>query len=518
MNLTGKRIALGGFMHETNTFQPQKTTYADFAEAGDRVPLVRGAGMLARFEGMNTAIAGATDALRATGAQLLPLLWTSATPSGYVTQDAFERITAMLLDELRAALPVDAVYLSLHGAMVAEHLEDPEGELLARVRAVTGPGVPLVASLDLHSNTTRQMFDLCDGMVAYTTYPHVDMAETGAKAGRLLAEILQRGSRPARSYRQLPYLIPLTWQCSTLEPSKSIYARAARIIDEHVASTSFTPGFPAADIRECGAAVFAYGWDREATERATDELFGLVLDAEPHYAGRLYAPDDAVREAMRRAQSAARPILLADTQDNPGAGGSADTIGLLAALIRNRAQHAVLGVLHDPEAARAAHAAGVGNAITIGLGAKSPGARERPLVESWTIEALNDGRMTCHGPMMTGWSLALGPMALLRFGGVRVVLSTKKVQAMDQEPFVHVGVDPRGEKIIALKSSVHFRAAFEPIAEDVLVVESPGAMIVDPVKLPFTRLRRGVRMRPLGPTFPLDTDAPSSRDGERAAR
>ena len=503
MNLTSKRIAIGGFMHETNTFQPQKTTYADFAEAGDRVPLVRGAEMLGRFDGMNTSIAGAMDALKPTGATLLPLLWTSATPSGYVTQDAFERITAMLLDELRAALPVDAVYLSLHGAMVAEHLEDPEGELLSRVRAITRRGVPIVASLDLHSNTTPQMFALCDGLVAYTTYPHVDMAETGAKAGRLLTEILQRGSRPAKAYRQLPYLIPLTWQCSTLEPSKSIYARAGRMIDERVASTSFTPGFPAADIRECGAAVFAYGWDHDATERAADELFTMVMDAEPRYAGRLYTPDDAVREAMRRAQSASRPILLADTQDNPGAGGSSDTVGLLAALIRNHAQHAVLGVLHDPEAARAAHAAGVRSTLTIGVGAKSAGTREEPLVESWTVEALGDGRMTCHGPMMTGWSLALGPMALLTCGGVRVVVSTKKVQAMDQEPFRHVGVDARAEKIIALKSSVHFRAAFEPIADDVLVVESPGAMIVDPAKLPFTRLRAGVRMRPLGPTFPL---------------
>jgi len=503
MNLTGKRIAVGGFMHETNTFQPQKTTYTDFAEAGDRVPLVRGAGMLARFDGMNTSIAGAVDVLKPTGATLVPLLWTSATPSGYVTEDAFERISAMLLDELRAALPVDAVYLSLHGAMVAEHLEDPEGELLARVRAITGRALPIVASLDLHSNTTQQMFALSDAMIAYTTYPHVDMADTGAKAARLLADILQRGQRPAKSYRQVPYLIPLTWQCSMQEPSKSIYAQAARLIDGRVASTSFTPGFPASDIRECGAAVFAYGWDRDATERAVDELFGMVMDAEPRYAGRLYAPDEAVREAMRRAQSASRPILLADTQDNPGAGGSADTVGLLQALIRNRARHAVLGVLYDPEAARAAHAAGTGSTITIGVGAKSAATSERPLVESWKIEALGDGRMTCHGPMMTGWTLALGPMALMTCGGVRVVVSTKKVQAMDQEPFLHLGVDPRAEKIVALKSSVHFRAAFEPIAQDVLVVESPGAMIVDPAKLPFTRLRSGVRMRPLGPTYPL---------------
>ena len=268
-------------------------------------------------------------------------------------------------------------------------------------------------------------------------------------------------------------------------------------------STSYTPGFPAADIRDCGASVFAYGWEAEATQNAAEAIYRMVMEAEPQYAGRLYSPDEAVREAMRRSQSASRPLLLADTQDNPGAGGSADTVGLLEALLRHRAERAVIGVLHDPEAARAAHAAGLGKIATVGVGAKSGAWGERPVVQPWTVERLGEGRMTCHGPMMTNWKLALGPMALLASHGVRVVVSTKKVQAMDQEPFRHVGVEPRGERIVALKSSVHFRAAFEPIAEDVLVVESPGAMIVDPVKLPFTRLRPGVRMRPLGPAFPL---------------
>lgn len=501
MQLTGKRIAVGGFMHETNTFQPQKTTYLDFAEAGDRPPLVRGAKLLTTFEGMNTSIAGAMDTLRPAGATLLPLVWASTTPSGYVTEDAFERITAMMLEELKQALPLDAIYLSLHGAMVAEHLEDPEGELLRRIRVLVGPDLPMVASLDLHSNTTPQMFALSDVMVGYTTYPHIDMGETGSKTAHVLMDLLMRGRRPHKAYRQIPYLIPLTWQCSTLEPSRSIYAKAAQLIDGRVASTSYTPGFPAADIRDCGASVFAYGWEREATEQAVDTLYRMVLEAEPNYAGRLYTPDEAVVEAMKRTQQVSRPILLADTQDNPGAGGSADTVGLLEAMIRQRATQAVLGVLHDPEAARAAHGSGVGSTITIGLGARSGMGGEKPLVQSWTVKQLGDGRMTCHGPMLTGFKLALGPMALLQSGGVGVVVSTKKVQPMDQEPFHHLGVTPSAQRIVALKSSVHFRAAFEPIAQDVLVVESPGAMVADPSKLPFTRLRPEVRMRPLGPAF-----------------
>ncbi|MGI8895103.1 MAG: M81 family metallopeptidase [Casimicrobiaceae bacterium] len=502
-NLAGKRIAVGGFLHETNTFQPQPTTYADFAEAGDRPPLVRGPELLARFDGVNSSIAGAIGVLKPQGATLLPLVWASATPSGYVSDDAFERIAAMLIADLKASLPIDAVYLNLHGAMCTERVEDPEGELLTWIRAIVGPNVPIVASLDLHSNTSSMMFELCDAMVGYTTYPHVDMRETGEKAALLLGRILHSGTVPAKAYRQLPYLIPLTWQCTVLEPSKSIYHEAAKMVGDRVASTSFTPGFPAADIRDCGAAVMAYGWDRAGTESAVDALYRMVLEAEPQYGGRLYAPGEAVREAMRRMRQASRPVVLADTQDNPGAGGSADTVGLLGALIDNNATRAVMGIIHDPDAARAAHSVGEKARITIGIGAKSGAWGERPLVREWTVERLGDGAMTCHGPMMTGWKLALGPMALLSSGGVRVVLSSRKIQAMDPEPFRHLGAEPAAQGILALKSSVHFRAALAPVAGDVLVVESPGAMMVDPSKLPFKRLRHGVRMRPLGPAFPL---------------
>src|SRR4029079_14630883 len=152
-----------------------------------------------------------------------------------------------------------------------------------------------------------------------------------------------------------------------------------------------------ADIHECGAAVFAYGWNPDANERATETLFRHVLEAEPQYAGRLYGPDEAVQEAMRRTQHASRPMLLADTQDNPGAGGSADTVGLLEAMLRQRAEGAVIGILHDPEAARAAHATGRGRTVTVGVGAKSGAWGERPVVRSWTVERLGDGRMTCRG-------------------------------------------------------------------------------------------------------------------------
>jgi len=502
-SLASRRIAVGGFMHETNTFQPELTTYKDFAEAADRPPLTRGEAVLTRFNGINTPIAGALAVVKAAGLVPIPLPWASTTPAGYVTRDAFERITAMILEDLANALPLDALYLSLHGAMVAEHVEDAEGELLARIRTLVGPDLPIVASLDLHSNTTPRMFALTDALVGYCTYPHIDMAETGEKAARMLVRILEKGRKPFKAYRQLPYLIPLTWQCTTVEPSRSIYAEAAALIDERVSSTSFSAGFPAADIYDCGPSVFAYGWDEPAVEGACEALYRSVLESESGYAGRLWSPREAVDEAMRRTRSDPRPVLLADTQDNPGVGGSADTIGLLAAMLEERAEQAVLGVLHDAEAALAAHNAGLGSEIVVGVGARGGAWGERPVVRPWRVEQLGDGNMTCQGPMLKGWPLALGPTARLRCDGVSVVVASRKFQPMDEEPFLHVGIDCRKQRIVALKSSVHFRAAFESMAQDVLVVESPGTMIVDPTKLPFKRLRPGLRMRPLGPAFPL---------------
>ena len=217
------RIAVGGFHHETNTFAPTKASFEMFRRADGWPGLCRGEAVLADTAGINLPIAGFLEAARASGRDFAPLAWANASPSAEVERDAYERIAGMMVDDLRAAGPVDAVYLDLHGAMVAEHLEDGEGELLRRVRAVIGPDIPLVASLDLHANISPPMADRADALVVFRTYPHVDMAETGARTARLLERILAEG-RPAKAFRQVPFLIPLTAQCTLVEPAASLYA------------------------------------------------------------------------------------------------------------------------------------------------------------------------------------------------------------------------------------------------------------------------------------------------------
>ncbi len=494
------RIAIGGMQHETNTFAPTRADYGAF-EAGGGWPGVQyGEPVFGAVAGANIPAAGAVQALRALGHDLVATAWAAASPSAHVTTDAFERIVGELVSRLKQALPVDGVYLDLHGAMVTEACDDGEGEILRRVREAVGPRVPVAASLDLHCNYTRAMFEHCDALVAYRTYPHVDMAETGARAATLLDRMLRGGQRLAKHYRTLDYLTGLPSQCSFVDPCKSLYEDIGRNGD---VTLSFTPGFPMADIADCGMAVFGYGSDQKSTVDAVDRLRGMVSDAEKDFALELHLPDDAVAHARARGEPGT-PVVLADTQDNPGAGGNGDTTGLLKSLIQQKAQDAVLGLLIDGEAAKRAHEAGQGATLGFSLGGLSRIPGDTPCTGEFTVERLGDGKFTCTGPMFKGFRMQLGNMALLRSKaspGVRVVLASRKCQAGDQEMFRHVGVEPRRSRILALKSSVHFRADFEPIAKEILVVKSPGPALVDPTEFKWTKLRKGLRLRPLGPAY-----------------
>ncbi len=496
------RIAIGGFQHETNTFAPSKADYAAF-EAGGGWPGVQfGASIFPAVEGANIPAAGAIQALRSMGHSLVGTAWAAASPSAHVTKEAFEKITSSIVNGLEEqGKNLDGVYLDLHGAMVSEEFDDGEGEILRRVREAVGPRVPVAASLDLHANVTREMMERVDALVAYRTYPHVDMADTGARAAHLLEQMLKTGRRLAGAYHQLDYLTGIPSQSSFIEPCRSIYEELSKLENRHHAVLSFTPGFAMADFADCGMAVFGFSLEKENVENAVEQLRRIVADSEKDFALELYSAEAAVRRARERGEPG-RPVVMADTQDNPGAGGNGDTTGLLRELVRQDAKNAVLGLLIDAQAAKRAHDAGQGRTLSFSLGGKSNIENDAPLEGEFTVERLAEGRFTCTGPMFKGFRMELGPMALLRSRaapGVRVALASKKCQAADQEMFRHLGVEPRGERMLALKSSVHFRADFQPIAREVIVVKSPGPALADPAEFKWTKLRKGVRLRPLGP-------------------
>src|SRR5215831_8495272 len=454
------RIAIGGFQHETNTFAPSQATFDDFVRGRGWPPLAQDDEIFERSQGLNVPIAGFIERLRKTTHKLIPTAWAGTSPSAHVTRDAFERIAEMILTRLRAAGAVDAVYLDLHGAMVAEHLDDGEGELLGRVRGLVSPGTPVVASLDLHANVTRRMVQHADALIAYRTYPHVDMAQTGERAAHFLLSRLEGLGRPHSQLRRLPFLIPLHTQSTMLEPARTIYEKLAATEGGAVDTLSFTPAFPAADFPECGPAVMAYGRSAESAARAADALRNAIEELEGEFDAPVYTPEEGVRRAMAIARRATRPVVLADTQDNPGAGGNSDTTGMLRALVAANAQRAAIGLIVDPEAALAAHSAGAGSSIEMPLGGKSRIPGDAPFAARLFVEKLSQGRFTCTGPFYRGVRMNLGPCACLRTGGVRIIVASDKPQMADREMYRFIGIEPAAEAILVNKSSVHFRADF----------------------------------------------------------
>ena len=498
------RILIAGFQHETNTFAPSLADWAAFTR-GDAFPAyVRGAAMPAQLTGVNIPMGGFIDAARSHGWTLVPSCWAGAIPSSYVTRDAFERIAAAVVEDARVAHGtggLDGIYLDLHGAAVAEHAFDAEGELLKRLRAVVGPALPIVASLDLHANVTQAMLRDADALVSYRTYPHVDMARTGERAAELLMRRLRAGTREPMHARRVPFLIPLNAQCTLMSPAQEHYAYLESLDRDFGTVLSFCPGFPAADFDECGPMVWGHG---ERAEAAVAALYAAV--AEPaQWRLDVLSAHEAAQRAIVLAQGAGQPVVVADTQDNPGAGGDSNTTGMLHALLAQGAgrrfpAQVALGLLFDPSAARAAHEAGVGAELELALGQAVPTftgqPSDAPVRGRFKVRALGDGVCTLKGPMMRGLTVQLGPSACLEIEGILVAVVSGKTQLLDRELLRMVGVHAERMRIVVVKSSVHFRADFQPVASHLLVAKAAGPMAADPADLPWQRLDPATRRRP----------------------
>jgi len=491
------RILIAGFQHETNTFAPSKAAYENFIRGEGFPALCRGNDIF-KLRDVNIPIGGFIQHME--HHELIPVIWAAASPSAHVTQDAYERIAGEIIDAITQT-PLDAIYLDLHGAMVTENIDDGEGELLARIRKIVGPSVPIIASLDLHANVTSQMLEQADALIAFRTYPHVDMAETGTRAAAYMETLVSNNKPVYRKNIRLPFLIPVNAMCTMLEPANGTYDAMRALEISHDVVLSFTPGFPAADFAECGPVLWGYGHDQAKLEDALNHLNTRLLKGEADWQISFYPPMEAVREAQRISAYAKRPVVIADTQDNPGAGGNSNTTGLLRALIDCKAQMAAIGLIYDPAAAALAHSTGVGNMVTMAIGGEANVPGDKAFEGTFLVEHVSNGSCILTGPMMTGMRMELGPVACLKIDDVRIVVSSMKAPMQDRTLYRIAGIEPEKMKILVNKSSVHFRADFQPIAEDILISVSPGPFIANPDQLPWTKLTKGIRLTPNGRPF-----------------
>jgi len=451
------RIAIAGFQHETNTFGATQAHFRDFEMADSWPGLLTGAAVLSGTDGSNLPLAGFAAAARADASvTLVPLIWCAAEPSAPVTDAAFDRVSGMILDGLGAAGDLDGIYLDLHGAMVTDSHQDSEGALLARIRDLVGPDMPIALSLDLHANLTRQIVDLASAITIFRTYPHLDMAQTGGRAFAALAHLIA-GGRLWAALRQAPFLVPLHAQYTGAEPCLGLYGHLETIPPGRGVA-EIAMGFPAADIADCGPSVLAYADDAAAAAEIADDVLTRLCAAEPRFEIGLHPAPDAVRLALD--ETTPGPVVIADVQDNPGAGATSDTTGLLRALHEAGASNTVLGLLHDPEMAAQAHRAGVGQRLSGALGGHAPLPDNPPFSGDFIVERMSAGIVPYLGEMYGGGDAFIGPSALLRLAApgcdIRVIVTSIRNQALDRGYLVHFDIDPAACRIIALKSTVQF--------------------------------------------------------------
>lgn len=482
------RVAIAGFQHETNCFGVTKAGLAEFEMADSWPAMLHGNQVIEETLGMNLPIAGFAAAALAAGFDVVPVLWCAAEPSAEVTDEAFEAICSMILAGIAQAGPLDAVYLDLHGAMVTESLADGEGEILRRLRKLIGPDIPLVASLDLHANISQAMVDLADYLAIFRTYPHLDMAETGARCLPVLQRLLN-GQALHKVFHQVPYLIPLHAQYTGAPPFEGLYGSLPGWAEQGVLA-EVALGFTAADFPDTGPSCVIYAAKAQDAMEVADGLRLQFVRLEDEIDHSMLTLEEAVDATLRRWD---RPLVLADVQDNPGAGGTSDTTGLLEALLQAGGTDVLMGLFHDPALAAKAHAKGVNSRFLSELGGKSGLPGQSPLKGEFEVLTLSDGHCRYSGEMYGGGIATMGPSAALKLhldgAEVDLVVTTIRNQCLDLAQFTHFGLNLLEYNTVCVKSTVHFRAAFAPIASRILSVSSPGVFLCDLNKVPYKRLQ-----------------------------
>ena len=491
------RIATGCIGHETNTFSPVRTTIESFKNGAYHI----GEEIIEAFAGTSTITGGFIDAAEQLDMQLVPLLWTFATPSGTVEQAVYDTLKAEFIACLDDAGQIDGVLLDLHGAMVTEDIEDAEGDFIRSVREAVGP-VPIVVTLDLHANITEEMATYANTIIGFDTYPHVDCYERGIEAGELIAAIVRGRISPTMVYRQLPLLTAPPAQC-TMKPLMGDVVKRLHALEEKkgVVTATLSMGFPFADIHDAGVSVLVTTDDDEplATKYA-DEFASYLWKIRDDFRIHLATVEEAIGYADRIQGG---PIVLAEGSDNPGGGGPCDGTTILRAFIDADVQDAVIAVIADPDSVESAMAAGVGNSVALNVGGKTDKTHGAPVALTGYVKTISDGTFVNKGPMGRGKTSAMGRTAVVKVGGVEIILTERRIQPFDTEVLRSVGIEPTDRKLIALKSAVHFRAAYTPIARHILEVDTPGVHSPNLFRYEYQKLRR--------PIYPLDPDAEFSQ-------
>jgi microcystin degradation protein MlrC len=488
-------------MHETNTFSRVKTDMAlirrrDFHLENE---------ILSAFRGTRSALGATFDAADQFGWSLIHPVSANPNPSGIVADDAFETIAEMILGTCEQKGPIDGVLLHLHGAMVSASHEDAEGELLSRLRGKLGPLVPIVATLDLHANVTRRMADCANALIAFRTYPHIDMHERAWQAATLLDRAMRNGIPPRTVIARRPMLHGLDWGRTQEGPMVELIRRGEALEASGAAlAVSICAGFALANIHDVGPSVTVTvdtgdDGDVQRAQAIAEEFMDHAWATRDFTTVHMLSVAEAVARA-RQGRPGDKPLVIADFTDNPGGGGYGDATALLKGLVGGGIERVAFHAICDPDAVEAGVRAGVGARTRLAIGGKTdPMMGGGPLALDGEVVCLTNGKFVAYGPMGGGVERNYGPSMVFRVGGaggIDIIVITNNGQATDLAQLTSLGVDPTRYTTVAVKSMQHFRAAFEPIARDIVLVDTGSLCQVHYSAELFTKVRR--------PIWPLD--------------
>jgi microcystin degradation protein MlrC len=497
-----KRFVIAQIKHETNTFSPIATPYASFGHGNG--PL-HGAAAKRALAGTNSPFAAFLDLAAAEGAEAVTPVAAESWPSNRAGRDTFERLVRPLEEAVRAGC--DAVLLDLHGAMVAEGCDDAEGEILRRVRRIA-PAVPIAVTFDYHTNLSADIVALATVITGYKTYPHIDMYEAGRAAGEILARALRGEIEPVLAWGWLPLVPSIMRHAPEDGPSGAIVALAREAErDGRVLAATLLPAFAHADTPYTGCSAVVVGdarrGGRAAAQAVCDAMLKIAWDRREEYVYRPRPLADSIAEAARIGNARpAGPVLLIDHCDNCGSGGAQDVMKVVEAVLREGLDDVAIAPIRDPEAVGKMVAAGIGASVTLALGGKtdmpSVGLHGRPLTVSGRVRTITDGEIVFAGPMYTGVTSSLGRTAVLEVAGGRaqIVVTERHHEPFDQVIFRHCGIDPTRKRFVMLKSRIHYRAGFKPIAAAIVECQGEGVTNADLSVYRYEKLRR--------PIHPLD--------------
>ena len=494
------RIIIAAIEHETNTFNETPTTLQDFRVHA----YAEGDEILTGMKGNRTATGAFIDLLgNDPEYELIPTVYACASPGGPVTAETFDTLAGMITGKLaeeqkKAAAglcsPVDGILLQLHGAQINDYGYDAEGQLLERLRRMTGPDFPILATLDFHANLTEEMVRYSTALFPARLYPHTDLYERGEDAVKLLKKIFSGKSRPAACMKQLRLIYPHmpTDEGHLAEMIPAMETESE--LDPKVLFVGFVAGFTRADIPIQGSCIYCLTENDPDLARKLCEKY--AADVYTHLEGfrmNLTEPAEAVRMAMEHPSL----TVIADAADNPGSGLVGDATEILHELIRQKAERVIVYAIYDPETVQQALAAGPGAAIHVHLGGKSSDKVGAPIETDAYVRSISDGEYRIKGPMYHGVDVHTGPTAVLVFGGITCVVISNRRQNFDEEAFRSNGIEPLDYSIAVVKSAVHYRSAWKLVCDQILTVDMPNLTPLDEMKVNYRNLPR--------PIYPLDS-------------